>query len=553
MQCKKCGNLVEFGINVCPNCGNIMPEQNYKFNFSNSVVEKQEQKKLIPRILIVYPNGYTDSVKLGTNKMYMGRYMENPQCPILIKSSLISAIHGRFEIVGNDHYYIDEKNTNGTYLNNNMIVKTDNSVSKPMKLKDGDILSVGDFSNKERISIIFSLTTNDDFVWECVDLRQKNTVTIGRERKSDICIQNVKVSRNHAIINKAENLSRIIDNHSSNGTFVNGILIREKALQNQNIINIGATKIFYINDFVIYRKPQLKTNNFTNTSRNIKKTENLGDVAHSTMGFDVEVKDISRIVPCKKGTGINGGSKKYILQHISLSINAGELVAICGGSGAGKTTFMNCINGFEPATSGQVLVNEIDLYKNYSSLKNSIGYVPQQDIIHDDLTLESLLTYTAKLRLQKDITKSEIKKRVSEVLKMVDLEQQRHTYVKKLSGGQRKRGSIAVELISDPSLFFLDEPTSGLDPEAETHLMHQLRNLAKDKGKTVIVITHTLQNIMLFDKIVFLAPGGKLCFYGTPEMAKKFFGVENLANAYELISKDIDGYVEGYERYRSAF
>ena len=178
--------------------------------------------------------------------------------------------------------------------------------------------------------------------------------------------------------------------------------------------------------------------------------------------------------------------------------------------------------------------------------------MPQQDIIHDDLTLEDMLTYTAKLRLQKDITKSEIKKRVTEVLQMVDLEPQRHTYVKKLSGGQRKRGSIAVELISDPSLFFLDEPTSGLDPEAETHLMHQLRKLSKDKGKTVIVITHTLQNILLFDKVIFLAPGGKLCFCGTPEKAKNFFGVDNLADAYELISNDVDGYVEGYIKYRSA-
>lgn len=548
MQCNKCGNLVEYGINVCPNCGNVMPEENYILNLTRALPKKQETKTSVARIIVVYPNGEIDNIKLQSKKMYLGRFSENSNCQLLIKSSLVSSAHGRFELFDNQYFYIDQKNTNGTYLNNMMISKPSNSVSKPMKLKDGDILSIGDFSNKERISIIFSLTANDNFDLRRISVFQNNTLTIGRDKKSNICIQNVRVSRNHAIIQNIEGRTQIIDNHSSNGTIVNGTLVNSKILDNQSVINIGSTKIFFINGNLIFREPR---ENYIRTCGESFSTVFLG-TDHSTAGFDVEVKDISRIVPCKKGTGINGGNKKYILQNVSLSINAGELVAICGGSGAGKTTFMNCINGFEPATGGQVFVNGMDLYKNYSSMKNSIGYVPQQDIIHDDLTLEDMLTYTAKLRLQKDITKSEIKKRVTEVLQMVDLEPQRHTYVKKLSGGQRKRGSIAVELISDPSLFFLDEPTSGLDPEAETHLMHQLRKLSKDKGKTVIVITHTLQNILLFDKVIFLAPGGKLCFCGTPEKAKNFFGVDNLADAYELISNDVDGYVEGYIKYRSA-
>ena len=140
--------------------------------------------------------------------------------------------------------------------------------------------------------------------------------------------------------------------------------------------------------------------------------------------------------------------------------------------------------------------------------------------------------------------------RVDEVLKAMALEKQRDTMIKKLSGGQRKRASIAVELISDPSLFFLDEPTSGLDPEAETNLMKQLQMLAAQRGKTIVVITHTLQNIHLFDKVIFMAPGGKLCYYGSPENAKKFFGVDNLADAYEKISQDVDGYVNRFRQQR---
>lgn len=267
-------------------------------------------------------------------------------------------------------------------------------------------------------------------------------------------------------------------------------------------------------------------------------------------GVELRVEKLSKIVPCKKGTGINGGDKKYILEDVSLTIYPGELVAILGGSGAGKTTLMNAINGFEPATSGQVYINGSDLYKNYQSYKAQIGYVPQQDIVYDNLTMEDMLTYVAKLRLPGDYSKEEIAHRVDDVLAAMALQPQKHTLIKKLSGGQKKRASIAVELISDPSLFFLDEPTSGLDPEAETNLMKQLKMLSSQKGKTTIVITHTLQNIHLFDKVIFMAPGGKLCFYGSPDEAKKFFEVDNLADAYEKISADINKYVQKYNMNR---
>lgn len=547
MHCRKCGALVKYGINICPACGSIMPEENYKF--VEPVEGNKQKKQLFPQIVIVYPDSKIDIVKLSSPKMYLGRLHESSKCPILIPSSLVSSVHGYFELINDQYHYVDCKNTNGTYLNNDLIEKVNGEKSKPIKLKDGDILSIGNFLNSNRISIIYSLTPYSNFEWKQISLNNNPLISIGRDRKNEICIPNVTVSRNHAIIKKRGIDFYLIDN-SYNGTIVNGNVVKECVLENQFIINIGAAKLFFINGTIIYRNT-IKHPVVESVVNNKQiKPEPTEQQINTALGFDVDVKNISKIVNCKKGTGINGGNKKYILKDVSLSINAGEIVAICGGSGAGKTTFMNCVNGFEPATGGQVLVNGVDLYKNYSSLKNNIGYVPQQDIIHDDLTLESMLIYTAKLRLQKDITKNEIKKRVSEVLKMVDLEPQRHTYIKKLSGGQRKRGSIAVELISDPSLFFLDEPTSGLDPEAETHLMHQLRNLSKNKGKTVIVITHTLQNIHLFDKIIFLAPGGKLCFFGTPEEAKRFFGVGNLADAYELISKDVNGFVEKYKNYR---
>lgn len=240
------------------------------------------------------------------------------------------------------------------------------------------------------------------------------------------------------------------------------------------------------------------------------------------------------------------GERKRILDNVSLSVMPGELVAVIGSSGSGKSTLINCLNGFEPATSGTVCINGENLIDNYSSFKAKIGYVPQSDIIHDNLKVQNMLRFAAKLRLPEATTDFEIEAKIISVLRTVGLSEHRNKLVKKLSGGQRKRASIAVELISDPAVFFLDEPTSGLDPEAETSLMKQLRKLSHERGKTVICITHTLQNITLFDKIVFLAPGGRLCFFGSYPQALDFFGVEHLTDAYELISHDPAKYINAY-------
>lgn len=257
-------------------------------------------------------------------------------------------------------------------------------------------------------------------------------------------------------------------------------------------------------------------------------------------GICVTAHRLCRDVVCRSGA-------KRILDDVSLSVMPGEMAAVIGGSGSGKSTLMNCLNGFEPATSGTVYINGEDLIKNYRSLKSMIGYVPQADIVHDNLKVQNMLRFAAQLRLPRGITEFEIKERIYDVLRTMGLFEHRHKLIKKLSGGQRKRAGIAAELISDPSLFLLDEPTSGLDPEAETSLMKQLCKLSHEKGKTVICITHTLQNISLFDKIIFLAPGGRLCFSGTHPQALEFFGVSNLTDAYELISNNPTRFLDAYK------
>lgn len=516
------------------------------------------------------------TVLMNQPRVLIGRENGGAACDIYLSSSLVSARHGVFEFYKGEYYYTDYINVNGTYINGIKIAKNPGEKSSAYKLRDGDILTIGvsGISRGKTVNIIFSTGVANNYNWNTFSLMNLNRkITIGRGQNCDIVIPDIKVSRVHAVVERmGGNALTISDCKSLNGTILNDSILKPGQVlpfKERDSVTIGSARLVNLGIAIVYcipkpveykpsnkipkneksiqlesRRIDLKNNSdFSDQSYFPKPIERQG-------GVELRAEHLTRIVPCKKGTGINGGDKKYILQDVSMTIYPGELVAILGGSGAGKTTFMNAVNGFEPATSGRVFFNGNDLYKNYQSYKSQIGYVPQQDIVYDNLTMKDMLSYVAQLRLPGDITKSEIEKRVNEVLSSMALEKQRDTMIKKLSGGQKKRASIAVELISDPSLFFLDEPTSGLDPEAETNLMKLLRNLSTQRGKTVIVITHTLQNIHLFDKVVFLAPGGKLCYYGKPKNALEFFDVDNLSDAYEKISADVDKYVNKYNSTR---
>ncbi|MEJ2759707.1 MAG: ATP-binding cassette domain-containing protein, partial [Anaerolineales bacterium] len=211
-----------------------------------------------------------------------------------------------------------------------------------------------------------------------------------------------------------------------------------------------------------------------------------------------------------------------LLKDINLSIKPMEFVALVGMSGAGKTTLLNAISGYWPASDGQVLINGIHLYDNYDYFRNDVGYVPQKDIVHAELTPASALDYVAQLRLPPDTTPPERSTLVDEVLTNLDIIERRDVPISKLSGGQLKRVSIGVELLTKPRLFFLDEPTSGLDPGTEYEMMKLLRRLA-DQGRTVMLVTHATKNVMLCDKVIFLARGGYLAFFGPPEVALEYF------------------------------
>lgn len=505
------------------------------------------------QIIVVEPNKKISIHDLSNNEQTIIGRAGGPN-DIAINSPSVTSQHGLFFFSKGFYSYIDLGSTNGTFLNGKKINNQLRVPSSEFILKNCDVLTIAP-NNQNQVSIVFSVNS-DDCTWGTLALNKFIKIDIGRSDNNDIVIPNVAVSRNHAQIINENNTFVLKDLNSMNGTIVNGKTLKGMHLLSEgDIIQINSTVIFFTNGCLVYSIPNataaINSNGKVDAkekSSNYKKASGFARKG----GIEVKIEHVSKTVSLKKnGKGNNKGEKK-ILDDITLTIKKGEFVTILGGSGAGKTTLMNCINGFEPATDGTVLLDGVDLNSNYQSLKSRMGYVPQQDIVYENLTLKDMLKYTGKLRLPPEDIKTTLDKRVDEVIEMLDLTEQKDTLIKKLSGGQKKRASIAVELLSDPQLMFLDEATSGLDPEAETSLMLQLRRLSDEGGKTVVVVTHTLQNVNLFDKVIFLAPGGKLCFFGTPEEACKFFEVENITDAYKKIHNNVEGYVNKFNKIRQA-
>ncbi|MCQ3979980.1 MAG: ABC transporter ATP-binding protein, partial [Anaerolineae bacterium] len=222
---------------------------------------------------------------------------------------------------------------------------------------------------------------------------------------------------------------------------------------------------------------------------------------------------------------------------LNLVINPREFVALVGSSGSGKSTLLKALLGLSPASAGAVLINGDDVYDNLDIYRHLIGYVPQDDIVHAQLKVRQALRYALQLRLPGDADPADGEKQIDEALAKVGLTAQANTLIRDLSGGQRKRVSIAAELLADPWIFFLDEPTSGLDPGLEKLMMDTLRALA-DEGRTIILVTHATSHIIEdCDQVAFMARGGRLAYFGPPDQAVKFFNVDNFPDIYTVLSQ----------------
>ena len=248
-----------------------------------------------------------------------------------------------------------------------------------------------------------------------------------------------------------------------------------------------------------------------------------------TRGVRIDIDELTRRVRTRNKGEVT------LLDRVSFTLSAGELVAIVGPSGSGKTTLLEAIAGISPATSGSVRFDGVDVYANQNTFRSVLGYVPQDDIIHADLPVVRTLGYAARLRLPSSTTAAAIDHAVHDAIDAVGLSDFAEVRVASLSGGQRKRASIAAELLTDPHVFFLDEPTSGLDPVASADLITRLRQLA-DRSATVVFTTHSIEDLERCDRIVFMARGGRVAFVGTVNEALVHFAVSSVPALYRRLT-----------------
>ena len=432
---------------------------------------------------------------------------------IVLNSPLVSREHGRFVreeglwVIQDRAVFGERASENGLAYNNHLI--------RSKTVIDGDFIRIDDDIEAvtDGVLMVFAALESAN-KWQTFDLN-RNEVIIGRDFACDIVLSHVGVSKKHARIFNDRGQFYIEDCGSTNGVLVNNRQLNgRRILHEKDVIVITTSKLIFTSSSISW--------------------------CTYKSGISVDTSDV--VITRGKGRKQNVTGN-----HITMNIRPGELVAIVGGSGAGKSTILNCMCGYLPPASGDVYINGVNLYQNFESLKKTIGYVPQSDIVYDNLTLHDMLAYTAKLRLPKDTTPAEQEAAIARAIDLVDLMEKSDSFIKNLSGGQKKRASIAVELLSDPNLLFLDEPASGLDPGTERSLMQSLRQMA-DSGKTIILVTHSTLQLALCDKVAFMGKGGNLCFFGSLEKALRFFGVSDVVDIYSLITDHALEWRKKYDR-----
>ncbi len=453
-----------------------------------TTAKKNDAEQPCPACLIIQePGRPVRELALDRETYTIGRHPDNS---ITFSLSFVSSHHGRLERHGAAWLYTDLESTNGSAVNGKRIKRT--------YLNHGDLLCLGNHVvDGQAVAITFHQTQPEDepaglgtVYMRSTTLAGQKAVEIGRDPDCDIHLPAPVVSRHHARLVYSPEGHLLTDLNSVNGTFVNGArLAGTQVLANGDVVQIGPYTLVYGPDGL---------QQYT-----------------STRGVRLDGLDLVREVG-------SGETKKRILNEINVSIYPREFVTLVGTSGAGKSTLMMALNGFTRA-DGKVLVNGDDLYAHFDLYRTMVGYVPQDDIIHRELTVANALRYAAQLRLPPDTTPEEIDQRIERVLEEVEMVAQKEQVVSSLSGGQRKRVSIASELLAEPNLFFLDEPTSGLDPGLEKKMMHTMRRLA-DGGRTIVLVTHATANIVECDHVCFLSQG-RMVYFGPPQEALGFFEV----------------------------
>ncbi|MDV9175424.1 ATP-binding cassette domain-containing protein [Streptomyces sp. W16] len=459
-----------------------------------------------PELLLETESGST--VMTPGRDYHVGR---DPLSDIVIDDARVSWHHAVLRPDA-DHWTLeDEHSTNGTYADGRRVHEWGvgpGSVIRFGSAADGPCVTLADrpAPAPERPSAVsmpaFTGTFRQPTTVRPLPAR---TVRIGRAAENDLVVDDLIVSRRHAELRAMpDGTYEIVDLGSHNGTYLNGQPVARAPMGPGDIVGIGHSAFCLVGD-------------------QLQEYVDTGEIS-------LDVQDLT--------VAVDHG-RKVLLDQVSFPVGEKCLLAVVGPSGAGKSTLLNALTGQRPADRGTVLYDGRDLYRDYAELRQRIGLVPQDDILHAQLTVHSALSYAAELRFPQDTAKAERQARVEEVVRELGLQQRAEQPVHSLSGGQRKRVSVALELLTKPSLLFLDEPTSGLDPGMDRSVMHMLRGLADD-GRTVIVVTHSVLSLDVCDRLLVLAPGGKVAYYGPPADALAFFGFEHWPEAFEAFERDQD-------------
>ncbi|MGI6011648.1 MAG: FHA domain-containing protein [Ruminococcus sp.] len=475
----------------------------------------------------------------------IGRKTARNQVDLALDSQVVSRRHGEILYVNGIYYYRDTQSSNGTYINEKLYGADAPGGRDQKQLEYGDVIRIGDFV------LLFITDDSEAGDWKVQPLTGDiEELNIGRrpERGSGIALGSKLISRNHASFFRGREGWAIIDHDSTNGVFLNNNRLQKPLYLNlMDVVRIGRCNFIFLGNRLMYQSMPLTREDpgdaeggyGSKRERGCPETEERERYSRKREGDDQLVINIAQRSVWQRF------KKLTLLKDINLTVNKGEMVLILGGSGAGKTTFMNAVMGYEKA-DGVILHGGTDIYTEYDRMKYEIGFVPQQDLLRGSDSVYDTLQNAARMKLPKEIPPYERQQRIEEVLELLGLQRERDSLVVKLSGGQRKRLSIAVEFIADPSLFFLDEPDSGLDGIMARSLMQNLRVIA-DRGKIVMVITHGPDRAAeLFDKVIVLAKSvqdncGHLAFYGTVPEAYRFFETDSLEGVVRRINRPDEG------------
>lgn len=483
--CPRCGRRVDAEARFCPDCGQAL-------NAGDGA-----QHTTGPRLAVQEPGADLQEVQLKGAPVTIGR---DPKVELVLGLRYVSSRHAQVVPHGAGYGVIDLESKNGTYLRGRRLPP-----NRVTSLQSGDVLRIGD-PHGNSVSLTYldparAPAPDGTVVLDRDQLGRLSRYSIGRDPRSSLHLDSPVVSFHHAEIVRTGQGHEIVDIGSTNGTHVNGTRISRSPLRPGDVIGIGPFKLVF-------------------SPAGLQQYSMVGGVRLDGVKLRKEVQA--------------QGKTKVLLQDISLSVLPREFVALVGGSGAGKSTLMDALNGSRSATGGRVLINGEDLYRNFDAYRANMGYVPQADIVHTGLTVRKALHYTARLRLPPDTSAAEVQRRVDDVLQLVELRPQLDVPIARLSGGQRKRVSIATELLSEPSLLFLDEPTSGLDPGLDKKMMRTLRDLA-DSGRTVVLTTHATGNILGNCNLVTFLAHGRLVYFGPPDRAMDHFQAPDFATIYGAV------------------